>query len=412
VQKILGDLLGVSFMKITLYDKSIKGHHLQYLLPLLIFLNKKKIEVLFITNKKVEDHHLHNKIKKLAQVKYLNISENKNPFIRILDDLKNIKKTYTYAYNWGTDILHFLYFDFLEIPLFLFNLINKSKFDFKVISTLHWIHFSGELFGEKRGIIRSIYDSVQKKSIGFLFKKEKINKLLVHIEEIRPLLQEELNINEHYIKTIPYPTDEFKNILNKDEARKELNLPKDDILFLYFGGLRYDKGIDLLLQSAKNIKKDFKVIIAGKEDYFNKNDIESMIKSYNIKDNIIKRIEFIPDNEMGLYFISSDAVVLPYRNIFKGQSGPLLQACYVKKPIIAFDSGVLGKIIKNNNLGILAESESVNDLSKKLNYFIENQKNIREKFSLNLQEYYKKNTIKKMTEKVYNIYLKEFNDRR
>lgn len=393
------------FLKVTLYDKSIKGHHLQYLLPLLIFLNKKKIKVLFITTKKIKNHSLHSRLKKLAEIKYLDITETQNPFIRIINDFKNIKKAYLYANNWDTDIFHFLYFDFLEIPLLIFNYINRKRYDFKVISTLHWVHFSGGKFGEKRGLLKAIYDNCQKKSLNFLFKKGKLSKLLIHIEEIKSILLEELNVNDSFVETIPYPTDIFNKNFSKEKARKKLNLPQNDLLFLYFGGLRYDKGIDLLLQSVQKSKDDFKIVIAGKEDYFKKDDIESMIKSYNIKDNIIKRIKFIPDSEMGLYFISCDAVVLPYRNIFKGQSGPLLQASYVKKPIIAFDSGILGDIIKNNDIGILAESESILDFSRKLNYFIRNKKSIEKRFNLNLKTYYKKNTKEKMTEKVYKVYL-------
>lgn len=392
-------------MKIALYDTLINGHHINYLLPILNFLNKKNVEVLFITSKEIREHHLHNKIKNLAKIKYLDINSSKNPFIRIFNKTKEINKAYKHADNWNADTFHFLYFDFLEIPLLFLNLLNVNKFNFKVICTLHWVHFSGNFLGEDRNKIKSFYDYVQKKSLNYLFKTEKIDKLFIHIDEMKIILNKELNIDNNLIETIPYPTDIFDKKLSQKEARKNLNLPAKKVLFLFFGGLRYDKGIDLLLKCVSRIEGNFKLIIAGKEDYFKRKDIKLLIKNNNIQDKVITRIEFIPEDEMGLYFISSDAVVLPYRNIFKGQSGPLLQACYAQKPIIAFNSGILGEIVKNNNLGILAKSESVKDLGDKLDYFMNNMDYINKSYNQNLINYYKSNQKNKMVKSLYKKYL-------
>ena len=66
---------------------------------------------------------------------------------------------------------------------------------------------------------------------------------------------------------------------------------------LSLGGTRYDKGIDILLNALKDVQDNFKLIIAGKEEFFSREYIEKKIESYRSK------------VELNLKFLSNEEII-------------------------------------------------------------------------------------------------------
>ena len=66
--------------------------------------------------------------------------------------------------------------------------------------------------------------------------------------------------------------------------------------------------------------------------------------------------------------MEADIIVLPYRKIFDGASGPMCEGIYLGKTIVVPDHGSLGKLIRQSHTGYVFESENVDELAACLNY--------------------------------------------
>ncbi len=150
-----------------------------------------------------------------------------------------------------------------------------------------------------------------------------------------------------------------------------MGLSSEVPVLLTIGGTRYKKGLDILLEALRNVKKPFQLLIAGKEEDFDRNYIEENIKSY--KDNVKLLMRVLSDEEFAICINAADFIVLPYRKSFNGASGPLGEGVWRKKTIIAPNHGSLGSIIHEYNLGVTFETEDVNDLTKIISEQLENK---------------------------------------
>ncbi|MDP4227559.1 MAG: glycosyltransferase family 4 protein, partial [Bacteroidota bacterium] len=130
--------------------------------------------------------------------------------------------------------------------------------------------------------------------------------------------------------------------------------------FLFFGAIRYNKGLEFLIEAAQRLAQTgarFKVTIAGLTDHF---DIyERLINQRNLFD---LQIRIIPNKEIPRLFSEADYLVLPYRDVT--QSGPLLISYRYRVPVIASDFPGFREYIKNGENGFLFEAGNIDALEK------------------------------------------------
>ena len=164
----------------------------------------------------------------------------------------------------------------------------------------------------------------------------------------------------------------FGEVIDKEEAKKKLNLKSDNIL-LFFGFIRDYKGLDVLLQAVALIKDkmDFTLVVAG-EFYSNEKETTSLTEELGLK-NIVKYYkDFIPTNEVKYYFSACDVVVLPYKSAT--QSGIVQIANNFDKPMISTKVGGIPEVIENGKTGYLVEKENPEQLANAiLKYYNENK---------------------------------------
>jgi beta-1,4-mannosyltransferase len=197
------------------------------------------------------------------------------------------------------------------------------------------------------------------------------SKIIVHCNKANELLAEEYSnfILEKSI-TIPHGNyiDVYSNDLNPKEARKILKLNDQDFIFLFIGSIRKNKGAIDLIKAFKTIRREnVKLLIAGMPSSESiRIELEEASKN---EDNIISNFEFIPENDMQLYYNAANVLVLPYHQILT--SGVALLGMSFGKPIIATRVGCLPEIIDDDNL--LFTPSSVSELAKCLLYSLENR---------------------------------------
>jgi len=175
-----------------------------------------------------------------------------------------------------------------------------------------------------------------------------------------------------------------KNILKS--YRTSIKLSKSrKCNFLYAGIIYKNKGLDLLLEAwGKHISKypKDKLYIIGKPRYNMNNEIE-IVKKYH--SSIISSLEYKTDEELLAYYLECDFVVLPYKKA--SQSGVLLTALTLGKPVIATNVGGLPEVVNIVQGGYIINPNDPYSLSKAIDKassiskqeLFEWSKNIREK---------------------------------
>jgi len=157
-------------------------------------------------------------------------------------------------------------------------------------------------------------------------------------------------------KIVQHPLyDNFGSALSKEDAREKLKIKKEELIILFFGFIRYYKGLDILLRAMadERIKKaGIKLMIAG-EFYEDKRLYLDLIDQLKIKDQLILRTDFIPDSEVRNYLCAADAVIQPYRNAT--QSGVTPLAYHFEKPMVVTNVGGLASLVPHEKVGLVAD---------------------------------------------------------
>lgn len=157
----------------------------------------------------------------------------------------------------------------------------------------------------------------------------------------------------------PHPIfDNYGERLVSETAKKKLNLDQGTGYLLFFGFIRDYKGLDLLIEAfADERLREFpvKLLVAG-EYYSSPEPYLEQIRKHNLEGQIELRTDFIPDDQVCLYFSAADMVVQPYKSAT--QSGVTQIGYHFNKPMLVTNVGGLSEIIPDGKVGYVVEPES------------------------------------------------------
>jgi len=186
----------------------------------------------------------------------------------------------------------------------------------------------------------------------------------------------------------------FGNGISKEIACQKLNIDGNYKYLLFFGFIRDYKGLDLLLSSLKNLPEEYKVIIAG-EPYGDFTKYDKQIQELHLENRVEKFVRYISDDEVPLFFSAADLCVLPYKSAT--QSGIVGIAYHFMLPIVATNTGGLKQMIEPYNAGLIAETPTVEDLTKTILDYFTKDKN---EFQKGIAEYKKIASWSNLAEKI------------
>lgn len=174
----------------------------------------------------------------------------------------------------------------------------------------------------------------------------------------------------------------------------------DKPYILYIGSIQPHKGIEYLCQAMEPITKempDIQVVIAGKgKYYFDKTKYE-----HNPQYHFINR--FITNEELASLINNAIAVVCPYTDAT--QSGVIMSAFALNKPVIATNVGALSEMMQNERHGFLVPPKDHHALEIAIRKIM--QKGIAQKMSEQIKSDFStgSQSWKEIAREIYDIYI-------
>ena len=257
--------------------------------------------------------------------------------------------------HWKPDILHLHWHHsflvgsnaiktIIKSVSFISELLVLKLFGVKIVWTVHNITNHEEKFRSMELFFSKILSRL-------------CDKIIVHSPAAKKKVMKVYGANRNFpIVVIPHGNyiNSYKNVVNKSEARNQLKIDIEDLVYLYFGLIRPYKGVSDLIEVFKKLNgSQTKLLIVGKP--YNDEIVKNIRKLCNKNENIKTIFKFIPDDEIQIYMNAADIVVLPYRDILT--SGAVILAMSFGKTIIAPAIGCIPDVLDSEGSFLYDPSE-------------------------------------------------------
>lgn len=240
-----------------------------------------------------------------------------------------------------------------------------------VVHVQHWATYSSFFYCfmtpllklRKKKIILTIHNiTPHMKNKWIVYVDKILNKMIfpfahlfiVHNQRNKEKLIKLYHIDDKKIFIITHGVIRPETLLNipQKKARNHLGIPIEKKALLFFGYIWDYKGLDTLLHALLLVRKqipEILLMIAGELIMVSKewDQYEKIIETNNLQSCIYKRIEYIPESEIELFFSAADVVVLPYREPFDTHGGVGALTLAFHKPLIVTDIGGLPEYVKD-----------------------------------------------------------------
>lgn len=184
--------------------------------------------------------------------------------------------------------------------------------------------------------------------------------LIVHTGYSRKQLLER-GLDPAKVHVIPHGAFDYYNALRRPGSRPEPEAPRT---LLFFGSIKPYKGLDLLLDAFAAMRSDLRasarLLIAGTPG-MEIEPLQRQAEQLGIAQQVQWRLGYIDEATVPELFDQSLALVMPYRDI--DQSGVLLAAVGLRKPIIATTVGGIPETMEDPAHGLLVPANDVGALA-------------------------------------------------
>ena len=272
------------------------------------------------------------------------------PFF-VVDDLK----------KWGTNIKLFndiFIYNILSATKFLNDLIKKEKVYFDVVCVHDWLSSVAGLVIKNDSNIPVVFHT---HSTEWGRSGGQGSEVVLHLEDAMAQSADKIITvsysMQHDLIKHGWPQSKISVVWNgvnpnrydprkiqkKDieKIRELYKVPKDWNMLLFVGRLTWVKGVRNLLLSMTSVLKEYpntKLIVLGKGE--EQTDIEETADRLGIKDNVVYRFDFIPENERILHYATSDVCIFP--STYEPFGILSLEDMAMEKPVVVGARGVVG----------------------------------------------------------------------
>ena len=188
--------------------------------------------------------------------------------------------------------------------------------------------------------------------------------IFVHTEKMKTELVTEFDVAKEKVSVIPFGINNTvpNTSLSTADAKRQLGINKDENTLLFFGNIAPYKGLEYLVAAFTELSKEsfnYRLIIAGSvkncQTYWRA--VEQSIILSGVGERIIRKIQYVPDEDTEIYFKGGDVLVLPYTYIF--QSGVLVLGYSFGLPVIASNAGSMQEDVIEGKTGFIYDMKNV-----------------------------------------------------
>jgi len=404
-------------MKVILFDLRTSGHHIEYVKYLARCMIEKGDKVYFFTASK--DENIERLPLKNGKFEVIYAKEEEAPYKpsetgfwrRNFNMYLSLRKCFRFAKDNEVQIIHLMYLEWNELSLLLSQLLTNYDLP-PIFGTMVAPYFN--LGKGERSIIKGLYYSLNNVTMKEMLKWNWLEGVFTMSRKNRDMLLSRWGVvGKKKVIAVPDPVEGIGVQVSQSKARQKLGLARGNTIFLFFGELRWEKGPDILLEAAKGMdlrKGNVSVVLAGTPNDIDEESVERYRKSLPGDVEIITKLDFISDEQVPYYYLSSDVVVLPYRKTYKGTSGVLQRAISAMRPVIASNVGQIGEIVRSNGFGVNVEPEDPDSLAGIMSEYHNGDIKIKpEGFKENARMYNERHHWKNMAKKIRNAYKKTLN---
>jgi glycosyltransferase involved in cell wall biosynthesis len=391
---------------ILIFEPDESGHHSGYLFHLIsnFLINDYSYKLIVVVNPDFLKKHPQVIGKTLSErVEWVSFSDSefqewkkpKSVFKRANEEWSmfcQYANTYKAVYGF------FMYIDYLQLAI-----LTQSPSPCPVSGILFrptLVNYGSVLWREKVNFWR------KNLLLRFFVKNKKIDSLFSLDPYATKYISEKWSIDK--VEFLPDPFKKNPTITSVTDFKKSIGIEDNRKIFLLFGFLDSRKGISDIMDAIANISRELSMqgclLVVGKWEGNEKELFDEKMKSISQNSNfqIITNNYFISEEEIQQYFEVSDYILALYQKHI-GMSGIMVRSAAAEKPLLVNDFGLMGKIVLENELGIVVNG----DLQEKFEMLLSEDVNIGNPIKmkafadLNRAENFAKVILDKF-EKVYN----------
>jgi glycosyltransferase involved in cell wall biosynthesis len=371
------------YLRLMLFDLSIRGHHPGYIRHLVEHwcLRNNPGDLYLVVSPAFFKEHVD--VVQLARrhkdqrVKFISISTQEYAALKPRDfKLSRVQRHFQewkllckYASALNANHCLVMYLDTYYLPIILGSSPPCTFSGIYFRPTFHYPQFS-----EYRGTLRDRFFQLCEKSI--LLQATKHSRFS-SVLSLDPFVVEYMHKVHPAVSITHLPDPIQLNLFVQTSSQHRLNsLGVDPArkVFLLFGSLNGRKGIyqllDALMLLTDSICEKICLLLVGESSVAEKLDskIASVVQAKPVQ--IITDYEFVPEEEVIEYFQLADFVLAPYQH-HVGMSGILLLAAAAGKPVLSSNYGLMGELVKRYQLGVVVDSTIPEEISKGLSHLLQ-----------------------------------------
>lgn len=175
------------------------------------------------------------------------------------------------------------------------------------------------------------------------------SRIIVHCEAAKPIIKDAYQLPTDTMKkahVIPHGNyvECYPNQTTKAEARAELDIPSNTVVFLYFGIIREYKNVPKLIETFRSLEDDdVRLLVVGNP--WN-SELKTDVTTACGNDHRIQTVlEYVPDDHIQLYMNAADTVVLPFETVLT--SGSALLGMSFGRALVVPNVGCVGSVVND-----------------------------------------------------------------
>ncbi|KGM46066.1 glycosyltransferase [Neobacillus niacini] len=236
------------------------------------------------------------------------------------------------------------------------------------------IYDSHEVQTSRTGYSSPIHGKME----AFLIKK--IDEMMVE-NDTRAKYNEDLyGFYPHVVHN--YPFKQLSQSNEKVDLHEILNIPRNEKILLYQGGIQTGRGLDKLIKAVPMFKEGVLVLVG---DGKIKKDLQEMVKEMNLEEKVkfhpkvplLALPKFTRNGYIGFQVLNNVCF-----NHYSASSNKLFEYMMAGVPVVACDFPEIKKVVDQEQTGITVDSHNPMEIADAVNKILSNPR-LREKYSKN-----------------------------